>query len=41
MNESEAFLKLQELLALAEELSSSGRYSSEEIRDEIIERIGE
>ena len=41
MNETEAYQKLQELLTLAESLLESGHYSSEEIQDEIRQRIGE
>jgi len=39
MNEEEAYEELQELLALAEHLENSGRYSLEEIINEIKYRI--
>lgn len=41
MNEEQAYLKLQEFLALAEELKSSGHYSREDLLYEITSRIGE
>lgn len=41
MNDIAAYEKLQELLALAEELKESGYYTSAEIVDEIRQRIGE
>lgn len=41
MNEEKAYEKLQELLGLAEELKNAGRYSTDEIIDEIRQRLGE
>jgi hypothetical protein len=41
MNEEKAYEKLQELLGLAEELKNAGRYSTDEIIDEIRTRLGE
>lgn len=41
MNEEKAFLMLQDLLALAEQLRDSGRYSADEICDEIRNRLDE
>jgi len=39
MSEDEAYEKLQEFLGLAEELVASGRYSAEEIKDELETRL--
>ncbi len=39
MNTNEAYSKLQELLWLAEELKDSGRYTREEIIEEIKSRL--
>lgn len=41
MNENEAYEKLQEWLALAEELRCHGNYSIKELFDELSDRIGE
>jgi len=41
MNEEQAYEALQNLLAIAEELTKAGHYSASEIRDEIRERCGE
>jgi hypothetical protein len=40
MTEAEAYEKLQEFLALADELNDSGHYSVQEILDELKNRIG-
>lgn len=39
--EEEAYVKLQELLGIAEELNRSGRYTLDEIIAEIRERLGD
>jgi hypothetical protein len=39
MNENEAYEKLQELLRLADELSTSGHYGTDEIIEEVKNRL--
>lgn len=41
MDEETAYRKLQELLALAEEIKDSGHYTPDEIHDEIKTRLNE